>query len=119
MGVDGRFFSGITYLLHRLGFSYKKPSVVPGKADSVRQEQFLRAYRRLRKLLYLPPYAPNLNLIERLWKFFKKHVLYNQYYETLTEFRVACLKFFKKKNIRKYRQQFDTLLTDNFEIIYV
>ena len=25
------------------------------------------------ELLYLPPYSPNLNLIERLWKFVKKH----------------------------------------------
>lgn len=30
----------------------------------------------------LPPYCPNLNLIERLWKFFKRQVLHNQYYET-------------------------------------
>jgi transposase len=33
-------------------------------------------------LVYLPPYSPNLNPIERLWKFFKKKVLYNRYYET-------------------------------------
>ena len=71
------------------------------------------------KLLYLPPYAPNLTVIERLWKFFKKQVLYNQYYETFAEFRVACLEFFKKKNLRKYRRQLDTLLTDNFKVIYV
>ena len=29
------------------------------------------------ELLFLPPYAPNLNLIERLWKFVKKDVLYS------------------------------------------
>jgi len=34
------------------------------------------------KLIFLPPYSPELNLIERLWKFFKKKVLYNQYYES-------------------------------------
>jgi len=31
-------------------------------------------------LLFLPPYSPNLNLIERLWKFTKKQCLYNRYY---------------------------------------
>jgi len=34
------------------------------------------------ELVFLPPYSPNLNLIERYWKFFKKKVLYNQYYPT-------------------------------------
>lgn len=69
------------------------------------------------KLVFLPPYAPNLNLIERLWKFFKKQVLYNQYYETFSEFRDACLKFFHKKNLRKFKCQLDALLTDNFQIV--
>lgn len=32
-------------------------------------------------LLFLPPYSPNLNLIERLWKFVKKRALNNRYYE--------------------------------------
>ena len=30
-------------------------------------------------ILFLPPYSPNLNLIERFWKFFKRQVLYNRY----------------------------------------
>ena len=84
------------------------------KGEKIRE--FLETSRI--QLLYLPPYAPNLNLIERVWKFFKKQVLYNKYYETFAEFREACLAFFKKKNIRRYRKQLDTLLTDNFEIIY-
>ena len=33
------------------------------------------------EIVLLPPYSPNLNPIERLWKFFKKKVLYNKYYE--------------------------------------
>ena len=32
------------------------------------------------ELLFLPPYSPNLNLIERFWKFVKKHCLYSRYY---------------------------------------
>ena len=47
------------------------------------------------KLVFLPPYAPNLNLIERRWKFFKKQVLYNRYYESFDTFREACEEFFR------------------------
>ena len=31
------------------------------------------------EILFLPPYSPNLNLIERLWKFVKKECLYGEY----------------------------------------
>jgi transposase len=67
------------------------------------------------KLVFLPPYAPNLNLIERLWKFFKKQVLYNRYYESFDEFRTACKDFFN--NPQRYRSQLQSLLTENFAII--
>ena len=33
------------------------------------------------ELLYLPAYSPNLNLLERLWRFVKKQVLYSTHYE--------------------------------------
>jgi transposase len=41
------------------------------------------------ELLYLPPYSPNLNLIERLWKFVKKQCLYSKYYPDSTSFQRA------------------------------
>ena len=41
------------------------------------------------ELLYLPPYSPNLNLIERLWKFVKKKCLYSKYYTEFSEFKRA------------------------------
>lgn len=40
-------------------------------------------------LLYLPSYSPNLNLIERLWKFIKRNRLYGRYYATFAEFRLG------------------------------
>jgi transposase len=219
--------SGMTAVLHRLGFVYKKPKLVPGKADRVAQEAFLAEYENLKqnkgendvilfmdavhpqhnpvlgygwikrgedaevpsntgrrrlningavdlerlepvvryddtidaastialldqillaytyatcvyiicdnagyyrskavqaylqdsriKLVFLPAYAPNLNLIERLWKFFKKQVLYNRYYESFDEFRAACKDFFN--NPQRYRSQLQSLLTENFAII--
>jgi len=76
-------------------------------------QDYLKASRI--QLVFLPPYAPNLNLIERLWRFFKKRVLYNQYYETFVEFRTARETFFK--NPRKYQPELRSLLTADFEII--
>ena len=218
--------SGVTYLLHRLGFSYKKPTHVPGKQDPAQQQAFLDEYERLKaekgqndtvyfadathpqhnsipsygwikkgqekelkancgrqrlningainietlepttgfydsinadsaidlfskieakhpnaetiyiivdnaryyrsrllkeytegtkiKLIFLPSYSPNLNLIERYWKFFKKKVLNNRYYETFGEFELACQDFFRKR--KKYFQELQTLLAENFHI---
>jgi transposase len=218
--------SGMVDLLHRLGFSYKKPTHVPGKQDPAQQQAFIEEYERLRaekaendpvyfadathpqhnsipsygwmkkgqekelkancgrqrlninggldietmepvtgfydtinadttidlftkieakhpeaetiyiivdnaryyrsgvlsealgsskiKLIFLPPYSPNLNLIERYWKFFKKNVVNNRYYETFAEFTEACKSFFRKR--KKYLPELQTLLTENFHI---
>ncbi len=66
-------------------------------------------------LLFLPPYSPNLNLIERLWKFTKKVCLYNEFYETFSEFKAAiddCLDKVKST----YREQVKTLLNPRFQL---
>jgi len=218
--------SGVTDLLHRLGFSYKKPTHVPGKQDPAQQQAFLEEYAHLKasksendpiyfadathpqhnsipsygwikkgqekelkancgrqrlningainietlepttgfydtnnadstidlfskieakhpdakviyiivdnaryyrscllkeytegtkiKLIFLPPYSPNLNLIERYWKFFKKKVLNNRYYETFDEFKLACQRFFQKR--KKYLPELQALLSEHFHI---
>ncbi len=41
------------------------------------------------ELLFLPPYSPNLNLIERLWRFVRKECLYSTYYEHFDAFKQA------------------------------
>lgn len=46
------------------------------------------------KLIYLPSYSPELNLIERLWKIFKKKILYNRFYEKYIDFKQSCINFF-------------------------
>ena len=67
------------------------------------------------KLIFLPPYSPNLNLIERLWKFLKKKLRKNIYYDTFKKFTEAIYDFFK--NIELYKTELKTLLTLKFEII--
>lgn len=67
------------------------------------------------QLKFLPPYSPNLNLIERLWKFMKKKTLYNQYYEKFDKFKEAILGFFQ--HIEQYKDELDSLLTNNFHLL--
>lgn len=81
--------------------------------------QSIQEYLKTSKivLMYLPPYAPNLNLIERVWKFFKKKVLANRYYESFLEFRKACLQFFEKNQWDLHKGELASLLTENFQIV--
>jgi len=67
------------------------------------------------RILYLPPYSPNLNPIERLWKFMKKKVTANRYFEEFGDFKKTLMEFFR--GIRKYRSELETLITDNFSVI--
>jgi transposase len=220
---------GVTKLLHRLGFTYKKPKLIPGKVDSAKQAAFLKIYqetkeslgqndrmyfvdsshpqhnvqpdygwilkgkmndkfvksnsgrerlnlngafnfqdkttvvleettinatalinlleeikkkqkagkvyiildnakhhharliRRWRlhhprfKFIFLPAYSPNLNLIERLWRFFHQQVTWNRYFETFEEFKRETLTFFK--NLKQYEKELATLMTDNFQLL--
>lgn len=41
------------------------------------------------ELLYLPSYSPNLNLIERFWRFAKRRAVYGRHHGTFAEFRGA------------------------------
>jgi transposase len=66
------------------------------------------------ELLYLPPYSPNLNLIERLWKFTKKKVLYSKYYATFSDFQDAIAQLLATAHDR-YRDELRTLLAPNFQ----
>jgi transposase len=65
-------------------------------------------------LLYLPPYSPNLQLIERLWKFVKKKCLYSHYYADFGAFKHAistCL----AHTHDLYKEELDSLLTLKFQ----
>jgi transposase len=65
-------------------------------------------------LLFLPSYSPNLNLIERLWKFTKRRALYGRYHPTFAQFREAI-----EETLRGittiHADQLKTLMTLNFQ----
>ncbi len=70
-------------------------------------------------LLFLPPYSPNLNLIERLWRLVKQKCLTAVYYENFAAFQQAILDTLHKVNTEHdYHQQVNSLLTLRFQRFY-
>ena len=66
------------------------------------------------ELCHLPAYSPNLNLIERLWKFTKKQCLYSKYYADFASFKAAietCL----AETHTTHKSTLDSLLTLQFQ----
>jgi transposase len=83
---------------------YQKCAVVQALAASLEVE-----------LLYLPSYSPNLNLIERLWRFVRVESLNSTYYEKFEEFRAAidgCLDGLSTV----YKGEMETLMTHEFQL---
>lgn len=83
---------------------YQKCALVMGKAKSLNIE-----------LCFLPSYSPNLNLIERVWKFVKKKCLYSKYYEKFPAFKAAisqCL----EETTTTHKPVLDSLLTLRFQL---
>lgn len=66
-------------------------------------------------LVYLPPYSPNLNLIERVWKLMHKHTVCNRLYTSFREFREAILCFFHRLE-DDLADSLHSILTLNFHI---
>jgi len=120
--IDDRINAESTVeLLKRIEKSNPKARVICIICDNARyyRSKLVKGYLKDAKieLIFLPPYSPNLNLIERFWKFFNKKVLYHRYYETYKEFRAACKKFFRQ--VKSYKKELRLLLTENFHMINV
>lgn len=77
-------------------------------------KKFLREHPRI-KFKFLPPYSPNLNIIERLWKILKKKVVYNKFYLKFDDFREKVIEFLENQKWNK--KEFEKILTDKFQII--
>lgn len=68
------------------------------------------------KIHYLPPYSPNLNPIERLWKVLREKKTYNKCYEKFIDFKYEIRKFFFEE-IPKIKNELTSRITDNFQRI--
>ena len=67
-------------------------------------------------LVYLPPYSPNLNLIERVWKFTKKTALANRTFADFAAFRTAIDSTLDQL-ATTHQAKMKSLLTLNFETL--
>jgi transposase len=83
---------------------YQKCALVKEKAKSLNIE-----------LCFLPSYSPNLNLIERVWKFVKKKCLYSKYYEKFPAFKAAISKCLDE-TMTTHKSDLDSLLTLRFQL---
>ena len=67
------------------------------------------------ELCFLPAYSPNLNLIERMWKFVKKKCLYSKYYKKFPAFKAAISKGLDE-TLTTHKSDLDSLLTLRFQL---
>lgn len=76
--------------------------------------EWLQEHPRL-QLEALPTYAPNLNLIERFWKFVKEKLVKNSYYEKYKTFRAHVFRLLN--HVDTYVEELKTLMVEKFQII--
>jgi hypothetical protein len=47
------------------------------------------------EIVYLPPYSPELNPVEKLWQYIKSHTIKNKVYETIQDLETTICEFIK------------------------
>jgi transposase len=80
-------------------------------------QDFVHAHEEKLELMFLPPYSPRLNPIERVWKKLRKRVTHNHFFETFEKFLRAIVRFFIKfkkqskkiKSLCSYQKIFNSL----------
>lgn len=131
------FLNSVTYeTTSIMNDSYLNSESVCTGLEKLRQRypnQFLyiildnAAYQRCKKvkhkaeelninLIFLPPYSPNLNLIERLWKFLRKELLANRFFKSFSVFFSAIDDFVNSLH-KQHFIQLSSLLAFHFEVL--
>ena len=77
-------------------------------------DEFLKTSRI--EVVYLPPYSPNLNAIEWLWKVMREKKIYNRYYKSCLDFFREIRGFFQE-DIPKIANTLQSRINDNFQIV--
>lgn len=107
----------VCHLLDKLAALY------PGKPmslflDNARYQRCVKVQEHAQRLgielLFLPSYSPNLNLIERFWKYVKKKCLYCRYYPTFSEFKLAISTCIEHAPLH-HQPEMQSLLTLRFQ----
>jgi transposase len=97
-------FGGFLRQLLRHRRSGKQMVVVLDNAKyhhAVVLKPLLHEYRASLRLLFLPPYSPQLAPIERVWKLTRRLVMHNRYFATLEavlDAVSACFRLWRKPN---------------------
>ena len=65
--------------------------------------------------IFLPPYSPNLNLIERFWKFLRQKIIDTAFYRTKGAFKTAVLHFFDR--LDEFGPELASLMSLRFHIL--
>lgn len=116
--IDG---ASVVVFLKNLEALMPKAAVIHVVLDSARYHtcpevmEFVKGSRI--RLHHLPPYSPNLNVIERCWKIMHEHVTDNRYYPTFKAFADAVSTFLTHTFPKKARTWTDRL-SDNFTPIH-
>lgn len=94
----------------------KKLHIILDQAGYHRSEELaMYAEANNIQLHFLPPYSPNLNPIERLWKVMSEEVRNNRYFKSAKEFRESIRGFFSR--IPELTALLKSRITDNFRVI--
>ena len=67
------------------------------------------------ELMFLPSYSPNLNLIERLWKWIKKDCLNCKYYDEFGKFKDAINSSLRNIECKQVKNEINSLLSLKFQ----
>ena len=107
-------------LLHKIRDGERDSTFITLVMDNARYQRCALVTELAEKLkielLFLPSYSPNLNLIERLWKWVRKDCLNSMYYERFDEFQTAINQSLEKTSCEEVKEEMDTLLALNFQL---
>jgi len=92
-------------LLKKIEQTYQNKKIIYAYSDNVKyyKSKLVKEYLLTSKIVItnLPPYCPNLNLIERLWKFMRIKIINTNYFAEFENFKNAIKNFFENIHLIK------------------
>ena len=99
-------------LLKKIEKSYSDKEKIYAFSDNARYYKSIAVREFLTtskiEIINLPPYCPNLNLIERLWKFMRAKIINTKYFVKFESFQDAIRNFFQ--NIESFKEELKTFI---------